>query len=70
MSSFFGVFKQFATGTRQGSTLEKTGDKMGIMTGLRGRQSQRAPKLFDSFNLINSEATSEGNAVTCRLIKR
>lgn len=28
--------KPFATGTVQGSTLEKTGNKMGIMTGLRG----------------------------------
>ena len=33
LSYFFIVFKQFAFGTWQGSTREKTGDKMGIMTG-------------------------------------
>lgn len=38
-------FKQFATGTLQGSTLEKAGDKMDIMTGLGGgRGGQRPPK--------------------------
>lgn len=34
-------FKQFATGT-QGSTQEKTGEKMGIMTGLRGETETKS----------------------------
>lgn len=60
-------FKPFAEGTLQGSTLEKTGDKMGIMTGLRGETETKSIETV-SFKLINTEATCEGNELTCRLI--
>lgn len=42
-------FKQFAAGTRQGSTLEKTGDKMGIMTGLGGETETKSTETVRQF---------------------
>lgn len=45
----FVVLKQFATVTLQGSTLEKTGDKMGIMTGLGGETETKSTETIRRF---------------------
>lgn len=65
----FSLLLPFATGTRLGGAPEKTGDKMGVMTGLGGRWRWRrdkdeAPKPLDSLNLISAEATCGATEVT------
>lgn len=51
-------FKQFAAGTLQGSTQEKTGEKMGIMTVLRGETETKSTGTV----LTSSTARQHGRA--------